>query len=233
MPAPAPHHRNMDLLSQTRVRCSMDELLGGLDDDQIESLLVDLNNTLDTNVQVSRGIDFFEKPSKHAPLPFPALRQIQNHHSSKRISSAPEPAKAVPPPPRSTPLDDDCAPPQFTFTNATTTAPRLTVSITPQPVDDFQRPTTATTPSPSSTQSSRSRSYKRISRPISALDLRALSAAYMFDLDPSPLRASTPSLLLGGSRDRDHYDDLASAVFGRERAHPYNAVGSIMETLRI
>ncbi|ESU15928.1 hypothetical protein FGSG_09357 [Fusarium graminearum PH-1] len=39
------------------------ELVEGLDDTQIHSLLEDFNNTVTSNVPVSHGIEFFEHPS--------------------------------------------------------------------------------------------------------------------------------------------------------------------------
>ncbi|CAG9952598.1 unnamed protein product [Clonostachys rosea f. rosea IK726] len=80
------------------------ELVDDLDDDQVYELLQDLNNTVESNVAVSHGIDLFEH-AKHKPINPPAAppaRQTSIRRSafglpklfrsaSKRISSAQAP----------------------------------------------------------------------------------------------------------------------------------------------
>ncbi|CAG9988026.1 unnamed protein product [Clonostachys byssicola] len=80
------------------------ELVDDLDDDQVYELLQDLNNTVESNVAVSHGIDLFEH-AKHKPINPPApppARQTSVRRSafglpklfrsaSKRISSAQAP----------------------------------------------------------------------------------------------------------------------------------------------
>ncbi|CAG7559914.1 unnamed protein product [Fusarium equiseti] len=97
------------------------ELVEGLDDTQIHSLLEDFNNTVTSNVPVSHGIEFFEHPSavtraKTTPTTtttettaparsssirksFNKLPRLFTRTPSKRSSSAPisRPKTALPP----------------------------------------------------------------------------------------------------------------------------------------
>ncbi|KAM5356647.1 hypothetical protein ACJ41O_003293 [Fusarium nematophilum] len=103
-----PHH------SRQRSTASVDqlfELVEGLDEDQIHTLLEDLNNTVASNIPVSHGIDFFEHPQspKSTPARSPSIRRSAfklprlkfTRTPSKRQSSAPTPMSrprtAVPP----------------------------------------------------------------------------------------------------------------------------------------
>lgn len=75
------------------------ELVEGLDDTQIYTLLQDLNNTVTSNIPVSRGIDLFEHPKpKKTPAREPSIRRsnfalpkLFTRSASRRISSAPAP----------------------------------------------------------------------------------------------------------------------------------------------
>ncbi|KAF4976235.1 hypothetical protein FZEAL_7073 [Fusarium zealandicum] len=93
------------------------ELVDGLDDSQIHSLLEDFNNTVPSNVLVSHGVDMFERPGQPKPTPAPApsrvssirraaykLPRLLTRLPSKRQSSAPDlrsrPKTGVPPAPK-------------------------------------------------------------------------------------------------------------------------------------
>ncbi|KAL4728977.1 hypothetical protein ACLX1H_003383 [Fusarium chlamydosporum] len=92
------------------------ELVEGLDETQIHSLLEDFNNTVTSNVPVSHGIEFFEHPVRakttpttktttEAPARTPSIRKnfklprLFTRTPSKRSSSAPisRPKTALPP----------------------------------------------------------------------------------------------------------------------------------------
>ncbi|KAK6833911.1 hypothetical protein PG995_013650 [Apiospora arundinis] len=104
----------MSVKSHHRKRPSVDrmlELLADLDENQMEALLQEANSTISSNIAVSQGIDFFERPlSPTFTIPSPpasprssrASRQFLTSLSprkqtelrrrqSNRISSAPEP----------------------------------------------------------------------------------------------------------------------------------------------
>ncbi|VUC27799.1 unnamed protein product [Clonostachys rosea] len=80
------------------------ELVDDLDDDQVYELLQDLNNTVESNVAVSHGIDLFEH-AKHKPINPPAAAPVRQtsirrpafglpklfRSASKRVSSAQAP----------------------------------------------------------------------------------------------------------------------------------------------
>ncbi|KAF5011046.1 hypothetical protein FDECE_2853 [Fusarium decemcellulare] len=86
------------------------ELVDGLDEAQIHSLLEDFNNTVPSNVQVSHGVELFERPNtKSKPTPGRTssirrsafkLPRLFTRTPSKRQSSAPDlrsrPKTAVP-----------------------------------------------------------------------------------------------------------------------------------------
>ncbi|KAH7137505.1 hypothetical protein B0J13DRAFT_78494 [Dactylonectria estremocensis] len=74
------------------------ELVDGLDDAQIHSLLQDFNNTVASNVPVSHGVDLFEHPKpKPTPVRVLSIRRSAFNlprlftRPSKRQSSAPVP----------------------------------------------------------------------------------------------------------------------------------------------
>lgn len=147
------------------------ELLADLDEDQMDLLLQEANSTVTGNIEVAKGIDFFERPvsvlqqppasprirtsrqfiTSLSPRNQSELRRLQNN----RLSSAPEP-----------PARDDAA--------------------------DH--------PAPSTPPRNMSRGYKRISRPwgmpspTANADLRALLAAYLSGVSmPSPSASSASS----------------------------------------
>ncbi|KAI0024453.1 hypothetical protein F4780DRAFT_725508 [Xylariomycetidae sp. FL0641] len=72
----------MPMQAQTlKARPSLDsvlDLLGDLDESQMESLLLEANSSMTTNVTVSKGIDFFERPTSVAVAPqqIPALLPV-------------------------------------------------------------------------------------------------------------------------------------------------------------
>lgn len=159
-----------------RSRSSIDrvfDLLADLQDNQIALLLEDLNHTTASNVPVSEAIALFNpdsssRPKRLTPGPSsPGLLQPPDWpRQRKRISSVSEPSTrprtATQPSPKPS------------------ANPPLPTLPTPEPL---RRPSTAT---PSSTQQSRTRSYKRISRPSGMLlsatatpDLRDLLVAYL------------------------------------------------------
>ncbi|KAJ4266142.1 hypothetical protein NW762_004122 [Fusarium torreyae] len=86
------------------------ELVDGLDETQIHSLLEDFNNTVTSNIPVSHGIDFFEHPTsvskaKTTPARTPSIRKafklprLFTRTPSKRSVSAPiaRPKTGLPP----------------------------------------------------------------------------------------------------------------------------------------
>ncbi|KAF4967938.1 hypothetical protein FSARC_4591 [Fusarium sarcochroum] len=87
------------------------ELVDGLDDTQIHSLLEDFNNTVTSNIAVSHGIEYFEHPTapvskaKTTPVRTPSIRKsfklprLFTRTPSKRSVSAPisRPKTALPP----------------------------------------------------------------------------------------------------------------------------------------
>ncbi|KAF4980347.1 hypothetical protein FZEAL_3628 [Fusarium zealandicum] len=71
------------------------ELVEGLNESQIHSLLEDFNNTVTSNIPVSHGIDLFEHPTKSPPVRASSIRKsfklprLLTRSPSKRTSSAP------------------------------------------------------------------------------------------------------------------------------------------------
>ncbi|KAM0437810.1 hypothetical protein ACHAPT_002175 [Fusarium lateritium] len=79
------------------------ELVEGLDETQIHSLLVDFNNTVPSNVPVSHGVEIFEHPTaKPTTARATSIRRsfklsrMLSRSKSKRQSSAPAPAPSRP-----------------------------------------------------------------------------------------------------------------------------------------
>uniref|UniRef100_A0A8H7K7F5 Uncharacterized protein n=1 Tax=Bionectria ochroleuca TaxID=29856 RepID=A0A8H7K7F5_BIOOC len=81
------------------------ELVDDLDDDQVYELLQDLNNTVESNVAVSHGIDLFEH-AKHKPinpqqrrprgkLQSAALPSDSQSYSDRRAKEYPQPKHRI------------------------------------------------------------------------------------------------------------------------------------------
>ncbi|RTE76721.1 hypothetical protein BHE90_008791 [Fusarium euwallaceae] len=81
------------------------ELVEGLDETQIHSLLVELNNTVPSNIPVSHGVEMFEHPGSKKPISAARASSIRrsfkltrmlSRSKSKRVSSAPAPSPSRP-----------------------------------------------------------------------------------------------------------------------------------------
>ncbi|KAI1340996.1 hypothetical protein F5Y15DRAFT_38306 [Xylariaceae sp. FL0016] len=171
----------MPTKSHHRSRSSVDrvmDLLADLDENQMELLLQEAESARASNVPVSKGIDFFERPmSTFLPTPIPVQpaprRKFLTSLSPRKQSSLRRRDSKR----RSTQQDPPTTP---------TAGPRITVE-------------TAKPPTKKATRTSRS--YKRISRPIFPLptpaatqDLSEMLAAYLLEALPSsPATNSTLS----------------------------------------
>ncbi|KAK3685204.1 hypothetical protein B0T22DRAFT_482192 [Podospora appendiculata] len=212
MPIESHHHH--------RSRSSIDrvfDLLADLQDSQIALLLDDLNHTTSSNVPVSQAIALFDpsspkpKPKRNigrSSSPVRALQVELERRHSKRISSALEmsrlPRTASQPSmqaqmqrPTSPSIPEHPRHDQSTTiittitTTATTSRPSLSLTLPESP----ERPRTATERTP---DGSRSRSYKRVSRPLflsptATAELNNLLLAYLYNDPVSATTTATPS----------------------------------------
>ncbi|KAK3328213.1 hypothetical protein B0T19DRAFT_423932 [Cercophora scortea] len=218
MPTESHHHRSRSSIDRVF------DLLADLQDSQIALLLDDLNHTTSSNVPVSQAIALFD-PSSPKPRPkrsigrssspVRALQVELERRHSKRISSAPEMSRL----PRTTSQPSMQAQMQrptspsipehphydqsttvttsitttTTNTNTPTTNSRPSLSLTLP--ESPERPRTATERTP---DGCRSRSYKRVSRPLflsptATAELNNLLLAYLYNDPISATTTATPS----------------------------------------
>lgn len=167
----------MPVTSQQLKRSSMDqllELLADLDEEQMDILLQEANSTVTGNIEVAKGIDFFERPVSvlqqppHSPPASPRIRTSRQFITSLSPRNQSELRR----------LQNN----------------RLSSGPEPRPRDDA-----GDRPIPSTPQRNMSRGYKRISRPwgmpspSANADLRDLLAAYLSGVSISSSSASSSS----------------------------------------
>ncbi|KAK5656693.1 hypothetical protein OQA88_4239 [Cercophora sp. LCS_1] len=200
----------MPTKSHHRSRSSVDQVLGLLADlpeHQIALLLDDFNHTTASNVPVSKAIAIFDpsvpKPRRifsQTTSPVKKLEAELVRRHSKRISSAPQPVvrprTASPPPPVVQQQTQLPQPPTHVVLEPEPSffgrpgRPSLTLS----PPDFFERPQTADAPA----REVRSRSYKRISRPLilsptATAELHQLLLAYLYETPASATSSASSS----------------------------------------
>ncbi|KAG8667488.1 hypothetical protein FPOAC2_12653 [Fusarium poae] len=188
------------------------ELVEGLDDTQIHSLLEDFNNTVTSNVPVSHGIEFFEHPSS-----------MTRAKTTPTTTTATTTATAEPTRSSSIRKSFNKLPRLFTR------SPSKRSASAP-----IQRPQTGLPPA--------TRHYRRISRPVlptltNGPDLDALLSAYLSPAPPStshktisPSRSISSSSTLSIEAEDSGVDSLAPLVFGRPQREE-SPMGDIMEVL--
>jgi hypothetical protein len=192
--------------SHHRSRSSVDQVLGLLADlpeHQIALLLDDFNHTTSSNVPVSKAIAIFDpsvpKPKRifdRSSSPVRTLEAELVRRHSKRISSAPQPST------RPNVVSQQLSATPTPISRITTTPePRLPPldrpnrpSLALSPPETFERPQTADPPA----HKARTRSYKRISRPLilsptAKAELHELLLAYLSETPASATSTATPS----------------------------------------
>ncbi|KAK4137717.1 hypothetical protein BT67DRAFT_119133 [Trichocladium antarcticum] len=193
----------MPTKAHRRSRSSIDQvidLLADLEDKQIALLLDDFNHTTPSNVPVTEAIALFEhqttnprRLSGRSSSPVRTLQAELERRHSRRISSAPEPR----PRPRTTskPQAPRCPTPAKQSSDRPD-RPSLVLS----PPGLSERPESSnSSPSLEPPRSRlRSRSYKRISRPMllsptATAELHHLLLAYFSDAPDSSTTTATPS----------------------------------------
>ncbi|KAK3370613.1 hypothetical protein B0H63DRAFT_487306 [Podospora didyma] len=224
----------MPTKSHHRSRSSIDrvfDLLADLGDNQISTLLDDLNHTTSSNVPVSKAIALFEpgstKPTRkfgRSSSPVRTLRAELERRHSKRISSAPEPSLR-PKTAAASPASSTTS--RFSTITTSPPAPELPThdrprrpSLTlapPTPEPSAERPKTATEPEPANNEF-RARSYKRVSRPLflsptATAELHELLTAYLYETPVSSATSTTSSPVTAAA-------GASLAPFSRHLEHP-------------
>ena len=102
---PIPSTSIMPQFERPTSTSSLFELVEGLDEAQIHSLLVEFNNTVPSNIPVSHGVELFEHPDSKKPISAARASSIRrsfklsrmlSRSKSKRVSSAPAPSPSRP-----------------------------------------------------------------------------------------------------------------------------------------
>ncbi|RYP91740.1 hypothetical protein DL770_002181 [Monosporascus sp. CRB-9-2] len=163
---------------------SVADLLAGLDDNQAEALLRDLNHTAPSNVPVAEALDLFEGPDASRP----ARRRTIFLKAVSNLDLR-SPLGMNPPFP-------------------TTTTSQHAGGDVGRTASDIEqatpcRPRSAGSPDPAAQQYRGYRAYRRISRPWPAMaspsDLRDLLMAYLSGDSPSSASSSSAASLASGS----------------------------------
>ncbi|CAF3528800.1 hypothetical protein HYE67_005814 [Fusarium culmorum] len=187
------------------------ELVEGLDDTQIHSLLEDFNNTVTSNVPVSHGIEFFEHPSS-------VVRAKTTPTTTTTTTTTTEPTRSS-----SIRKSFNKLPRLFTR------SPSKRSASAP-----IQRPQTGLPPA---TRHYRRISRPVLPMLSNGPDLDALLSAYLSPAPPStshktisPSRSISSSSTLSIEAEDSGVDALAPLVFGRPQREE-SPMGDIMEVL--
>ncbi|RYP79606.1 hypothetical protein DL769_002845 [Monosporascus sp. CRB-8-3] len=165
---------------------SVVDLLAGLDDNQAEALLRDLNHTAPSNVPVAEALDLFEGPdaSRTARRRTIFLKTVSNLDLRSPL--------AMNPPSPTTRTTTR----QYVGGDVGRTLPVVEPAVP-------GRPRSAGSPDPAAQQYRGYRAYRRISRPWPAMaspsDVRDLLMAYLSGDSPSSASSSSAASLASGS----------------------------------
>ncbi|RGP79547.1 hypothetical protein FLONG3_2295 [Fusarium longipes] len=183
------------------------ELVEGLDETQIHSLLQDFNNTVTSNVPVSHGIEFFEHPN-----------------SVVRAKTTPTTTTTTAAPARTSSIRKN-----FKLPRLFTRTPSKRSASAP-----ISRPKTGLPPA---TKHYRRISRPVLPTLSNGPDLDALLSAYLSPAPPSsspktfsPSRSISSSSTLSLEAEDSGVDSLAPLVFGRPQREE-SPMGDIMEVL--
>ncbi|KAL6923288.1 hypothetical protein ACHAPO_001453 [Fusarium lateritium] len=185
------------------------ELVDGLDDTQIHSLLEDFNNTVSSNVPVSHGIEFFEHPSSMTRAKTTPTTTTTTTAEPTRSSSIRKSFNKLP--------------------RLFTRSPSKRSASAP-----IQRPQTGLPPA---TRHYRRISRPVLPSLANGPDLDALLSAYLSPAPAStshktisPSRSISSSSTLSIEAEDSGVDSLAPLVFGRPQREE-SPMGDIMEVL--